>query len=66
MDGLVGLIPNINIFSSLKFLTLVLKDLVEQKCNRKQAREIYGVIIYKNKLDIDWTNTLKIRRRMKI
>ncbi len=44
---------------------LVLKDLVEQKCNRKQAREIYGVIIFKNKLEIDWTNTLKIRKRMK-
>ena len=44
---------------------LVLKDLVEQKCNRKQAREIYGVIIYKNKLEIDWTNTLKIRKRMR-
>ena len=33
---------------------LVLKDVLEQKCTIKQAREIYSVIIDQKKLKIDW------------
>ena len=44
---------------------LVLKDILEQKCNIKQAREIYSVIIDKKKMKIDWNKTLKIRKNNK-